>query len=348
MNKFNLTIRSKMTMIFIGILCFSCFFALSFMYIVNPDFNGIQIDQSDANTLWWMTVTMLVCVAVGSTLMFFATKKLIKPIEDITEKTKEVAKGNFDVEMNFHSKDEIGMLAENFNQMTAELKTMEYLRKDFISNVSHEFKTPIASIRGFVEIIKNPDLPRDQFDEYTNIILEEMSRLNNLSSNILRISRLDNQSIYENNELFSLDEQIRKTLLLLEEKWNVKNIELEINMDKVNFIGDEELIQEIWVNLLENAIKFSNEYGTLYITLKEKSSFVVVEIEDEGIGMSLENINRIYEKFYQGDVSHFSEGNGLGLAIVKRIIELCGGDIGVESQCGVGTKFTVRLPIISR
>jgi signal transduction histidine kinase len=224
---------------------------------------------------------------------------------------------------------------------------MEYLRKDFMSNVSHEFKTPIASIQGFVEIIKDENLSREKFDEYTDIILEETKRLNNLSSNILRLSRLDNQLIQNKKTCFSLDEQLRRTLLLFEEQWSKRNLELEINLEKVIYEGYEELVQQIWINLIGNAIKFSYDYGSIYISLKEEPKAVVIEIRDEGIGISEESKERIFEKFYQGDTSRSEAGNGLGLAIVKKIIEICDGTIVFESKAGEGTRFTVTLPNIT-
>jgi signal transduction histidine kinase len=276
--------------------------------------------------------------------MFFATKFISKPIKHISDITKEISKGNFEVKIQNKRTDEIGILAKNFNLMTEELKNIEYLRKDFMRNVSHEFKTPIASIQGFAEIIKDRNLPTEKFDEYTDIIIEETRRLINLSTNILRLSKLDNQLIQNKNTNFSLDEQIRRTILLFEDQWSKKNIELEINLEKVNYVGDEELIQQLWINLIGNAIKFSYDYGTIYITLKNYDRAIGVEIKDEGIGISEEGKKRIFEKFYQGDSSHSKMGNGLGLPIVKRIIEICNGTISFVSKEGTGTCFTVTLP----
>ncbi|MPN28184.1 Alkaline phosphatase synthesis sensor protein PhoR [bioreactor metagenome] len=221
---------------------------------------------------------------------------------------------------------------------------MEYLRKDFMSNVSHEFKTPIASIQGFVEIIKDNKLPPEKFNEYTDIIIEETKRLSNLSSNILRMSKLDNQFIQSRPTKFSLDEQLRKTILLFEEQWSSKNLDLDINLEKVSYEGDEELVQQIWINLIGNAIKFSYDNGSIHVSLKQKKQDLVVKIKDEGIGISEESKPRIFEKFYQGDASRSKSGNGLGLPIVKRIVEICNGTISFESKEGLGTCFTVTLP----
>jgi len=288
--------------------------------------------------------TVLLCAVIGSILMFFTTKYISQPIKYISDITREVAKGNFDIRIHYKGSDEIGILAKNFNLMTEELKNIEYLRKDFITSVSHELKTPISSIQGFAEIIKDNNLSREKFNEYTNIIIEETKRLNKLSSNILKLSKLENQLIHNKINSFSLDEQIRKTILLFEEQWSKKNLVLEINLDKVNFEGDEELVQQLWINLIANAVKFSYDHGTIDISLKQNDKSIIAEIRDEGIGIAEESKPRIFDKFYQGDAARSEKGNGLGLAIVKRIIEICSGSISFKSEEGAGTCFTVTLP----
>lgn len=344
MRKLSNSIRAKFTLIFISILCFSCLASLGFVIIAAPNLSGIVAMSNNRGIILLLTLTVLLCAAIGSILMFFATKFISMPIKHISDITKEVAKGDFDVQIQYKSNDEIGLLAKNFNLMVEELKNIEYLRNDFISNVSHEFKTPIASIQGFVEIIKDKNLPREKFDEYTDIIIKETNRLTNLSSNILRLSKLDNQVIQNKKISFSLDEQLRKTILLFEEQWSKKNLELEINLEKIKYVGYEELLQQLWINLIGNAVKFSYDYGTVNISLKQNDKVIVVEIRDEGIGISEGSKARIFEKFYQGDTSHSEEGSGLGLAIVKRIIEICNCTIDFESKEGVGTCFTVTLP----
>lgn len=353
--KFKKSIRAKFTLTFIGILCFACIASFGLMHISQNDFvksiisaisssyTNEQVHLIHQRSILIM-ITLIICVIIGSILMFFATKTISKPIKYISDITKEVSKGNFDISIDYESADEIGTLAKNFNLMIGELKNMEYLRKDFISNVSHEFKTPISSIQGFVEMIKSKDLPEEKRDAYIDIIIEETERLSNLSSNMLRISRLDNQSIPNKITEFSLDEQIRKIILLLEDKWDKKNLELDINLEKVMFKGDEDLIEQIWINIIENAIKFSKDGGKISVELKNLEEDVVVKISDTGIGISAESQKRIFEKFYQGEISRSKVGNGLGLAIVKKIIEICKGGIEIESCIGEGTTFIVRLP----
>ncbi|MBB6714860.1 HAMP domain-containing sensor histidine kinase [Clostridium gasigenes] len=354
-NKFKKSIRAKFTLTFIGILSFSCIASFGLMYLFQSDFmksiisdissnyTNEQVNQIHQRSILIMS-TLIICVIIGSILMFFATKTISKPIKYISNITKEVSKGNFDISIDYESADEIGRLAKNFNLMIVELKNMEYLRKDFISNVSHEFKTPISSIQGFVEMIKNKDLPEEKRDAYIDIIIEETERLSNLSSNMLRISRLDNQSIPNKITEFSLDEKIRKVILLLEDRWDKKNLELDINLESVMFKGDEDLIEQVWINLIENAIKFSEDGGKISVELKNLEEDVVVKVSDTGIGISEESKERVFERFYQGETSHSKVGNGLGLAIVKRIIEICRGEIEIESCVGQGTIFIIRLP----
>ncbi|ERK29979.1 HAMP domain-containing sensor histidine kinase [Clostridium intestinale] len=339
MKRLTKSIRGKLTLIFISVLCIACIISLA---LVMGGVALFRIKDMDGNML--MGLVSAICIIIGSILMFVVTKFISRPIKGISDITKEISKGNFDIAVNYKGNDEIGTLSDNFNLMAKELKNMEYLRKDFMSNVSHEFKTPLASIQGFAEIIKDKNLPREKFEEYTDIIIEETKRLNNLSANMLRLSRLDNQLIQSKKVIFSLDEQLRKTILLLEEQWNKKNLELEIDLDKVKYEGDEELIQQIWVNLIGNSIKFSHNEGVLHISLKQKHDSIIVKIKDEGIGISEEAKVRVYEKFYQQDKSRSKEGNGLGLAIVKRIIEICEGSICFESKVGEGTCFRVELP----
>ncbi|HCW54701.1 MAG TPA: two-component sensor histidine kinase [Clostridium sp.] len=297
MKKFTNSIRVKFTLIFISILCFACVTSLSFVLIATPNLSEIVSMSDEKGIIILLILTVLLCAVIGSILMVFATKFISKPIKHISDVTKEVAKGNFDVRIQYKSDDEIGILAENFNLMTEELKNIEYLRRDFINNVSHEFKTPISSIKGFVELIKDKNLPEEKFDEYTDIIIEETNRLSNLSSNLLRISALENKTIQSKGKNFSLDEQIRKSILLFEEQWIKKNLELDINLESVNYEGDEELVQQIWINLIGNAIKFSHNDGTVHISMKQDDKNIIVEVRDEGIGISEKDKSRIFDIF---------------------------------------------------
>ncbi len=345
--KISQSVRAKGTLIAIGILFFACFvtFVVSSLVFLLFFEKNLTIEEAHVVYSELMTVALVFCVVIGSWLLFYAMKLISRPILEISKAAEEVSRGNFSVKVNYRSNDEIGLLAENFNLMTDELSSMEYLRKDFITNVSHEFKTPIASIQGFAEMLQDKALTPEAFEQYTNIIVSEARRLNQLSSNMLRLSKLDNQYILEEAKLFSLDEQIRKTIVLLEEKWSQKKIALSIDLEKIDYIGDEALTQQVWLNLIENAIKFSNINGTISITAKNSKDGIEVIIEDNGIGLSEADQKRVFEKFFQADQSRAQMGNGLGLAIVQKIVEINKGSIELSSEQNIGTKMTIKLPV---
>ncbi len=283
-------------------------------------------------------------IAIGIILTMVLTKRVVRPIIRLTEATRRVATGNFDIELEVRSNDEIGLLTENFNRMVRELQNMEVLRKDFINNVSHEFKTPMASIKGFANLLKDPDMTEEERRDYLDIIVYETDRLAHLSSNLLKLSKLENQEIPELGETFSLDEQIRRAVLLLEGKWREKDLNFDIDMEKMTFQGSEELMQQVWLNLLGNAIKFSNPQGMIKINGVSEKDRLIIEIKDQGIGMNRETAKRLFEKFYQGNASHSSEGSGLGLPLVKRIIEIHKGTITVKSEIGEGSTLRIEIP----
>lgn len=283
-------------------------------------------------------------ILVGLILFFVVNHQLLKPIDALTKATKEISKGNFDVTVEKFRDDEIADFTDSFNKMVKELASLDYLKKDFISNVSHEFKTPLSIIDGYIDLLEDENISPEERKEYLNTIREETGRLTNLSTNALRLSKLENQEEPKNKQEFSLDEQIRKCILLLENSWNNKNIKMNVKLANVSIYNEPELLEQVWINLLNNSIKFSNENSTISVNLLVKNKVATVIIEDEGIGIEKEKLERIFEKFYQADKSHSKEGNGLGLAIVQRIIRLCDGTIKVESELGKGTKFWVELP----
>lgn len=304
--------------------------------IIHPRLNLIENFKSTAYVL-------LICLCLDSVLIALAARMLVKPIKKLTSAAKEVSSGNFNIRVETRSSDEIGQLAENFNIMATELKNMEYLRKNFISNVSHEFKTPITSILGFIKLIRDRRLSQEDFNEYTNIIILETERLSNLSSNLLRLATVENQAIVAKSSVFFLDEQIRRVIVLLENKWSFKGINLDLQMEELEYSGDEELLQQVWINLITNAIKFSRDGGTIKILLNKLEDIIKFQIIDNGIGIAQEDKTRIFDMFYKGDKSRSNDGSGLGLAISKKIVELHNGRIYFESEYGSGTNFTVEL-----
>lgn len=228
--------------------------------------------------------------------------------------------------------------------MTKGLKSTENLQKEFINNVSHEIKTPISSIEGFAKLLKDKNISNEEREEYSNIIIEEAERLSNLTGKMLKLSKLHNQDKIINKQEVLIAEQIRKAISLLEPKWSEKNIKINVSLEETIFLGDEELIFQVWINLFENAIKFSNNNCQIDIKEFYNNEEIVVIIKDYGIGMQESELEKVFERFYQIDKSHSAEGSGLGLAIVKRIIELSNGKIEIKSKESKGTTVIVKLP----
>ena len=310
--------------------------AINMGYIKNP------------NPVIMLTFILVFSIIIGVIMAKIISKRVLKPITDLNEATKKVAKGDFNVQI-----EEIGIgkeikeMTHSFNIMTKELKNIETFRNDFVSNVSHEFKTPLSAIEGYATLLQDENISKNERENYIERIISSSKRLSTLSGNILMISKLENQEIVLDKRKFSLDEQIRSCILSLEHLWSEKNISLDIEMDNVVFYGNKSMVSHIWFNIISNAIKFTPNGGLISVKMKNENNWVKVVISDTGIGMSEEVKKHIFEKFYCADKSRSNSGNGLGLTLVKRIIELCGGKIEVESQKNIGAKFTVKLPNIT-
>lgn len=295
-----------------------------------------------------LTLIILAFIAstiFGTAVSLFVSRQFFKPLDDVIKSQKKVAKGDFSVKVSPPRKGTIiTELVDGFNSMTQELGSTEMLRNDFINNFSHEFKTPIVSIRGFAKQLEKEDLSEEQKKEYISIIVTESDRLALMSANILLLTKFENQQIVSNKTKFYLDEQIRKCILLLEKQWSKKNLNLELELNEVEFFSNEEMLSHVWLNILGNAVKFTPENGTITVRCTSDSENITVKIEDTGVGMSDKTRKHIFDKFYQGDSSHKSHGNGLGLPLAKRVVDLCNGKISVKSQIGKGTTFVVKLP----
>lgn len=317
--------------------------------IVKTEEYYLRVGYQPENNLFRNYAMLLAYAFLFSIIVFMLiimglSNKAMKPIVQLNNATQEVAKGNFDVVVVNDSQDEIGQLTESFNKMAKELKSIEYLRKDFVSNVSHEFKTPISSILGFAKLLENRNLTDEEKKEYLDIIVEESKRLSNLSTNILNLSKLESQEIVFNKSEYDLDEQMRNVILLLEPKWYEKNISFDIEMEKISLHANEDLMQQVWINLLNNAITYSHPKGVIHIKVYNEEEQAVIVIRDEGIGMDEYTKERMFEKFFKGNSSLSKEGTGLGLALVKRIIDLHHGTIEVESRPGEGTTIKLAIP----
>lgn len=259
---------------------------------------------------------------------------------------KQVADGDFSVHVpNSKSLQAICELTDNFNRMVQELNSIESLRNDFVTTVSHEFKTPLAAIEGYATLLQDPSLSEADRNEYTRIIIDSTRQLTTMTGNILLLSRLEKQEIVTGRTMFSLDEQIRQAILLLEPLWEKKHLNLDIDLTACKFYGNCEMLQQVWINLLQNAIKFTPAGGMLSAKLVITGDKVRVSIRDTGVGMDDATMKRIFEKFYSRSSDPNEKGNGLGLSITKRIIDLMHGTIEVSSQVDEGSCFTVILPL---
>ena len=281
----------------------------------------------------------------GGVLTMILSKWIFHPITRLGRAMRQVAKGDFSVRLkDKHRLREIEEIYRNFNLMTQELGATEILQMDFVSNVSHEFKTPINAIEGYATLLHGASegVTAEQ-REYVEKILANTRRLSKLTSNILLLSKVDNQAILEKNR-FRLDEQIRQSILQLEPQWEAKELELEPELESLEILGAENLLMHVWDNLIGNAVKFSPERGTLRITLEKRGGSAVFAVEDDGPGIPESAQAHIFDKFYQQDSSHKEDGNGLGLALVRQIVELSGGKVRCENREEGGCRFVVTLP----
>ena len=286
---------------------------------------------------------VIIIAAVISTPL---SKKAAKPTLDMIQATHAIADGDYSVRVDEEGKGQVHELLHSFNLMTAELNSTEMMRTDFINTFSHEFKTPIVSIRGFARLLRKGNLSEVKKNEYLDYIVSESERLSELSSNILLLSKYENQQFISDRTEYDLAEQLRQCILLLEKQWESKNItfDLDIEPEELPFCSNEEMLNHVWLNLIGNAVKFSHESGRIQVTARKTDDHIEVKVADEGIGMNEEAVSHIYEKFYQADKARSSAGNGLGLSLVHRIIQLCNGSISVKSTEGIGSCFTVILP----
>ena len=289
---------------------------------------------------------VIVSLVVGGVITSIISKTFFNPVKNLRQAMDKVANGDLSVQLDTDksSSGEIKELYAGFNLMTHELKATEILQTDFISNVSHEFKTPINAIEGYSTLLQGCENLDDDQKEYVEKILFNTGRLSSLVSNILLLSKIENQSIQAKREVFSLDEQIRETIVALETAWAPKNIELDVDLDSVKYNGNEIMMRHIWSNLIGNAIKFSPFAGLITIRLESSRDEITFYVDDCGAGIEESAKKHIFDKFYQADSSRKNEGNGLGLALVKRIVDLCQGTIMVQSEEGKGSTFIVTLP----
>ncbi|MFF2157235.1 ATP-binding protein [Paenibacillus chitinolyticus] len=305
--------------------------------------------KNESTLIHLMLAILLLVLVTGSICILIAAIYVVKPIKTLTAATKRLAKGDFDVELGVKRKDELGNLARSFNEMAVDLKQLEQMRQDFVSNVSHEIQSPLTSISGFAKALKDMNaIAEEERIQYLDIILAESGRLSRLSDNLLKLASLDSNHHPLEYATFNLDEQIRRVVVSCEPLWSAKNLDIDLDLPQAAAItADKDQLNQIWTNLLGNSIKFTPEGGFIHFQLRTRMDGYSVTLSDSGIGIAPKQLSRVFERFYKTDRSrNRSGGSGLGLAIVKKIVALHGGDIHMESKVGQGTKVVVHLPAI--
>lgn len=299
---------------------------------------------------WWqgssipyIILMVLSSVIIGIGFSALASKLLLTPYKSLVNAMVKVSRGDYSVRLHFGKSQTLKEVEDGFNTMAQEISRTEMLRTDFVNNFSHEFKTPIASIKGLLELLKREDLPKEKRQEYIEIIEEETTRLLEMSSKVLQLSKIENESEIKRLVRYNLSEQIRDSIVMLEKKWDKKSLDLDLDFDEIEIKADEEMLQHVWLNILDNAIKFARDESVLSVKIEDNENAIQVSITNEGEEIKKEDQEKIFSKFYQAESSHKSEGNGIGLSIVKHIVNLHKGDIFVESG-NQKTTFIVKLP----
>ena len=326
-------------------LAFCCGVSSLLVYLLDS-IAGLSLELPVA-----LIICSLLTVVSGALLLAWEAGYYIRPAQDVVEATGLIAKGDFSVRVPqpeaYIGIEESYALIDNFNRMAKELQSIDHMQKGFTGSVSHEFKTPLSSIVGFSEILLEGGLSEAERREYTELVHEEALRLSRLAENLLRLSRLDAQAIVMRHEDIVVDEQIRQCVILLAERWEGKEISFAMDLPSLQIESDPDMTKQVWLNLIDNAVKYSEQGSTIHISGQLTSNSICVHIRDEGIGIPEDKQSHIFERFYQCDESHQEKGHGLGLSIVKRILELLGGQIACQSRPGVGTEMIVALPLDS-
>lgn len=334
-NPFGLRARLTIMVILEMLFCTMVVFAVSLLL-----HKVLQVQWEVPLTLESIPIYLV----IGGLVTSLLSKVFLKPINELRQAMARVADGDYSVRLDAKSTSkEIMELNTGFNMMAAELSATEILQTDFVSNVSHEFKTPINAIEGYSMLLQDSENLDEDQKQYVEKILYNTNRLSSLVGNILLLSRLENQQIPTNRTRYRLDEQIRHSIVALDPVWEKKDIVFDAELERLEYLGNESMMYHVWDNLIGNAIKFSPDGGTVRIRLAQREEQILFTIENSGAGLSEEAQKHIFDKFYQADSSHRQEGNGLGLALVKRILVIENGRIGVENLPEGGCRFTVTL-----
>lgn len=334
-------------LVFLFTLVVSLIFALTLLIVAGGMLllNELQVVHlpMTGNIALFVAVWALSSLAVGVVTAALISRVPLRPLQALLDGMNSLAQGDYSVRLHLPFPFVNRKLSESFNELAAELENTEMLRSDFVNNFSHEFKTPIVSMLGFAKLLKRADLPAEKREEYLDIILSEGKRLTDMADNVLSLAKIEKQSILTEIEEFNVSEQIRTCMLLLEKKWEQKQLDIQFDEYEYHCTGNQELLKQVWINLLDNAIKFAPEGSLVKVHIVSGPDTIAVSFANAGEAIGEEARKRIFEKFYQGDTSHATEGTGLGLAIAKKIIDLHKGTITVEYLDGRNV-FTVALP----
>ncbi len=343
--------RAALTLLFTGLVL--CFMLVTLVVVGAAIYFLIQMeiftdpDHSVPSAARVIIIFVLAALVVGAGMTFFFGKIPMRPINELINQVNRLAAGDYRARIDYGEfwsrHPTVAELTNSFNRMANELQSTEMLRSDFINNFSHEFKTPIVSIAGFAKLLHKGNLPPKKQEEYLRIIEDESLRLSQMATNVLNLTKVENQTILTDVSEYNLSEQIRACILLFNMKWEQKNLELILDFDEYHIQANEELLKQVWINLLGNAVKFAPVDGTIEVNICDRRDTISVSIMNTGSEIALEHQKKIFNKFYQADESHAAEGNGIGLAIVKRVVELHNGSASVTSGNGT-TTFTVELP----
>lgn len=319
-------------------------FAVSVVFYLFSHFDLITLNGR--NDLFIFIILSLISVFIGTLAFLHISKRLFKPIETLQNSMEKVSDGDFSIRLNENQQAiELRNLYANFNNMTSALESTETLRNDFVSNVSHEFKTPLSVIKGYTQLLQQNDLTSEERQVYYQRILDSTTQLATLSEHILSLTKLETQVVTIEKNPFYLDEQIREIILFLQPNWESKQLNLELDLPPTLIIANEELLYQVWLNLLDNSIKYSQIGGLITVDIQQTSDALAVLIQDAGQGISAKNLPLIFDKFYQEDVSRQASGNGLGLALAKKITDIHGFHISITSTKNQGTKALVTMPL---
>lgn len=340
--------RVQLALLFAFIVCLIMTVTSVVIFIFGFILMKLGFNVVDYNHRISLLVFAIISLVIGTVFAFLFSEKPLKPLLEIMNATDRIAEGDYSARINLKGPFELKQLSDSFNHMAEELGSVELLRTDFINNFSHEFKTPIVSIRGFAKILKRDDLTDEMRSEYLDTIISESERLAELADQVLSLSKLENQSIITDKKTYNVSEQIRLVIAMMYSKWSDREITIDFERGELLLTANEELMKQVFINLLDNAVKFSPDGSVIKVHIIEKISSFIFVIRDQGPGMDEDIASRIFDKFYQGDTSHGASGNGLGMTIAHRIIALHGGSIRVETAPGKGTSFYVELPNTSK